>query len=357
MATIHTDGRALADAATLARKITGKMRRTARLTVIEGRAELETTDGLTGIVEVVGVGSAIDGADVSIAADLDGWSKLRTAGPITIRETTDGHAMTVGAATLTLADAGEMETWPKLGVSDTISVDVSGHEAATVVDELRSVAAACGTGADGRTILTTVAIRSGEAAATDGYRLNVSEIPAVGGRDVVGLIPSGWLTSMPRKGVDRLTIVAGADGRACELTYRVTSNDRTRRVSIVGITDIHQTYPNWPALIKERDGTYTSVTIPVGLRDALRRMTSPVVMTVGLDSLTVADTSGASATIGTAIATGSVALGPVGANPEYLVDLIDYIGDGGSLYIRSEGKAMAATAAGRTALLMPMKTP
>jgi hypothetical protein len=360
MTTITTDGRALADAATLARKLTGSARM-ARLTITDGRAEVETSDGSTGIVDVVGHGSAPDGVTVAIAADLDGWRKLRTVGEVTIRETADGHTMTYGAVTVPVGEAGELPTWPRFRVEqDAVGVDVRGGEAAEVAATLRSVAGAAGD-QYGRAILGHVALRGREAVATDTYRMSIAEVPTdqTGGSSTTGLIPASWLMAIPRRGVDRLTIVA-TDGAArdvgtAELTYRVTSRDRVRAVTIVGLTDSGP-FPNYASLIPDRDETGTTVTIPVGLGDVLGRMARPVSVAIGVDTLTVTDPAGVTATIGTAVVSGLQGPGEVTLDPAYLADLVDHVGEGATLYVRDGLRAMFAEGDGRTSLLMPMRS-
>jgi DNA polymerase III sliding clamp (beta) subunit (PCNA family) len=358
MTTIHTDGRALADAATLARKLTGDGRR-ARLTIADGRAEVETSDGFTGVVEVVGHGSATEGARVSIAADLDGWRKLRTVGDVTIRETAEGFTMTAGGVTSSLAEAPELPTWPTFAVDqDAVMVDVR-EDAADVVDALRSVADAAARDAY-RVVLEHVAIRGREAAATDTYRLALAEIPTdqTAGSSTTGLVPAAWILAIPRRGVDRLTIVAsdgaGRDTGTAELTFRAVTRARTRRVTIVGRTDAGP-FPNYGALIPERDQDGTTVTIPVGIGDVLGRMASPVTMSLGDGTLTLTDPNGTTASLGTAIVAGRHAPGDVSANPAYLADLVDHVGEGADLYLRDGLRAMVADRDGRTALLMPMR--
>ena len=360
MTTIHTDGRALADAATLARKLT-TAHRMARLTMTDGRAEVETSDGHIGIVEAVGTGSAPDGVTVAIAADLDGWRKLRTVGDVTIRETADGHVMTYGATSVPLADARELPTWPRFTVEqDALGVDVRGDEAAEVAETLRSVAGAADLTSYGREVLRYVALRGREAVATDTYRMAIAEVPTdqTGGSSTTGLIPAAWLLAIPRRGVDRLTVVAtdgrGVDAGSAELTYRVTSRDRTRNVLIVGRTNSGP-FPNYAALIPDRDDAGTTVTIPVGLGDVLGRMAAPVTVAIGGDTLTLTDPAGVTATLGTAIVPGLQGPGTVIVNPAYLAELVDHVGEGASIYVRDGLRALVADSDGRTSLLMPMR--
>jgi hypothetical protein len=361
MTTITTDGLALADAATLARKLTGSARM-ARLTITDGRAEVETSDGSTGIVDVVGHGSAPDGVTVAIAADLDGWRKLRTVGDVTIRETAEGYQMTYGAVTVPVGEAGELPTWPRFRVEqDAVGVDVRGDEAAEVAASLRSVAGAADLTSYGREVLRHVALRGREAAATDTYRMAIAEVPTdqTGGASTTGLVPASWLLAIPRRGVDRLTIVAtdGAtrDVGTAELTYRVTSRDRVRHVTVVGLT-VTGPYPNYASLIPDRDETGTTVTIPVGLGDVLGRMARPVSVAIGVDTLTLTDPAGVTATLGTAIVSGAQGPGEVTLDPAYLADLVDHVGEGAALYVRDGLRALVADRDGRTSLLMPMRS-
>ena len=365
MTTIHTDGRALADAASLARKLTAA-HRVATLTIADGRAELVVGDGLTGVVEVIGHGSADPATRVAIAVDLDDLRTMRNVGEVTIRDTGAGWSMTAtgerdgvtSSVTSTLADlTREVPTWPTFpGVADPVVVDVRGDEAAAVADALRSVARAADTTSYGREVLRHVLVGDGEAVATDTYRLNLATIPTDGG--VPALVPAAWLAAIPARGVDRLTIVGEAGTRsdhldgAAELTYRVTTRNRTRRVTIVGrITGAP--FPNYRALIPAEDDRTATVTIPAGIGDIVRRMTAPVTMSVGevADLVTLTDAHGSTATIGTAT-TGTV---EVAANGAYLRDLADHVGPGATLAMRDGLRAMIATGEGRTTLLMPMR--
>ncbi len=360
MTTIHTDGRALADAASLARKLTAA-HRVATLTIADDRAELVVGDGDVGVVEVIGHGSSDPATRVAIAVDLDDLRTMRKAGEVTIRDTGARWSMTAtgeaGTTTTYLADlAREVPTWPTFpGTVDPVVVDVRGDEAASVADALRSVARSADTSTYGREVLAHVLIGGGEAAATDTYRLNLATIPT-GDDGPAALVPAAWLASMPARGVDRLTVVAEAGDRGerggAELTYRVTTRNRTRRVTIVGTTSPGP-FPNYRALIPAENDRTATVTIPSGIGDMVRRMTAPVTMTVGdvPDRLTLTDTYGATATIGTAT-TGSVEVAASGA---YLRDLADHVGPGATLAMRDGLRAMIATGEGRTTLLMPMR--
>ena len=364
MTTITTDGRALADAATLARKLTDAARRVATLTIADGRAELVVGDGTTGVVEVIGHGSADPATRVAIAVDVDQLRTMRRVGEVTIRDAGGVWTMTaVGTAegvtssvTSTLLDlVGEVPTWPTFpGVVDPLAVMVRGDEAAEVADALRSVATASAHGADARDVLRHVVLRDGEVAATDTYRLNVATIPVEGPGEA--LVPASWLAAIPRRGVDRLELLAeGGDGAAAELTYRVMTRGRTRRVAIVGRVSPGP-FPNYRGLMPDTlDGAATMV-VRSSLGDVVKPLgdhRTPVVVTLGDadDVITLTADDGRTASYGTAT-TGTVT---VAANPAYLADLVDHVGDGATLYLRDGLRAMIAEGEGRTTLLMPMR--
>jgi hypothetical protein len=370
MTTITTDGRALADAATLARKLTDAARRVATLTIADGRAELVVGDGTTGVVEVIGHGSADPATRVAIAVDVDDLRGMKKVGDVTIRDAGGVWTMTaVGTAegvtssvTSTLLDlVGEAPTWPSFpGVVDPVTVDVRGDEAASVADALRSVARAAASGSWVREVLTNVAIGGGEAAATDTYRLNVAEVPTDPDSGREALVPAAWIAAIPARGVDRLTITAengeaASDEGAAELTYRVTTRGRTRRVVIVGRTSSGP-FPNYRGLIPDTfDGAATMI-VRASLGDVIKPLgdhRTPVVVTLGeADGMVKLDGSdGRTATYGTAT-TGMVT---VAANPAYLADLVDHVGDGATLHVRDGLRAMIAEGEGRTTLLMPMR--
>jgi DNA polymerase III sliding clamp (beta) subunit (PCNA family) len=364
MTTITTDGRTLADAATLARKLTDAARRVATLTIADGRAELVVGDGTTGVVEVIGHGSADPATRVAIAVDLDQLRTMRKVGDVTIRDVGGTWSMTATAehegvtssVTSSLSDlVGEAPTWPTFpGEREPLTVDVR-DDAAEVADALRSVADACG-GSDARDVLTHVVLRDGEAAATDTYRLNVATVPVVG--DGEALVPASWIATMPRRGVDRLTIVAeGGDGATAELTYRVTTRGRTRRVTIVGRVNPGP-FPNYRSLIPTADQLTDAATMVVrsSLGDVVKPLgdhRTPVVLTLGdtPDVVGIEGSEGRTATYGTA----TTGMMTVAANPAFLADLVDHVGDGATLTIRDGLRAMLATGDGRTTLLMPMR--
>lgn len=366
MTTITTDGRTLADAATLARKLTNAHLRVAHLTIADGRAELVVGDGATGVVEVIGHGSADPATRVAIAVDLDDLRRMRKIGDVVIRDVGGAWTLTASgtaegvttSVTSTLADlVGEAPTWPTFpGLVDPLAVMVRGDEAADVAAALRSVATAAATDADARAVLTHVALRDGEVAATDTYRLNVATIPVEGPGEA--LVPASWVRALPARGVDRLDLLAeGGDDAAAELTYRVTTRGRTRRVTIVGRV-VGQPFPNYRGLMPTPDELADAATLVVrsslgDLVGPLGDHRTPVVLTLGdvPDLVTIAGSDGRSATYGTAT-TGSMT---VAANPAYLADLVDHVGDGATLAVRDGLKAMIATGAGRTALLMPMR--
>lgn len=362
MTIITTDGRALADAATLARKLTTRHDVRAELTVVDGRAELVATDGSTGIVEVIGTGSAIDGVRVAIGVDLDALRGLRRAGEVTIREGRDGFVMTAGGVTSTLPEAGELPTWPRFAAeADAVAVDVRGDDAVEVAATLRSVARAAARDAGDRAILTTVAIAPGEAAATDTYRLNVAAIPttpAAGEARTVGLVPATWFAAIPTRGVTRLTVVAtdttGHELGTAELTFRTRTRGRERDVVITGSTGFGP-FPNYRSLFPETPSG-TVVTIPDGLVDVLGRMARPTTVTIGADALVLTDPAGTSATIGTAIAPALDGPATVDLDPAYLDQLVEHVGPGGTIRVRDGLRALVAEGDhGRTTLLMPMR--
>lgn len=371
MTTITTDGRTLADAATLGRKLTDAARRVATLTIADGRAELVVGDGTTGVVEVVGHGSGDPATRVEIAVDVDNLRAMRKVGEVTIRDAGGVWTMTaIGTAegvtssvTSTLPDlVGEVPTWPSFpGVVDPVVVDVRGDEAASVADALRSVARAASTDRHGREVLGMVAIGDGEAAATDTYRLNVADVPTDRDSGPAALVPAAWLATIPARGVDRLTIVAeSGEGRArggAEVTYRVTTRGRTRRVTIVGTTN-EGPFPNFRSLMptaEQLEGAATMV-VRSGLADVVKPLgdhRTPVVLTLGgsPDVVTLAGSEGRTATFGTAT-TGDVT---VAANPAYLAELVDHVGDLATLHLRDGLRAMIAEGTGRRTLLMPMR--
>lgn len=360
MTSITTDGRALADAATLIRKLTDRTRVRAHLTVVDGRAELVATDGVTGIVEVVGTGSAPDSVRVAIAVDLDAIRKLRKSGDVTIVDHGHGATMTSGGVTSTLSDGRELPTWPSLAEDrPAIVVDVRGDEAVETAAALRSVARAAARHEGVRDVLRHVAITPGEAAATDSYRLNVATIPTIPGpgeERITGLVPASWIAAVPSRGVARLTIAAedggGVGGRA-ELHVHTVTRGRTRTITITGRTN-GGPFPNYASLIPtEDDGT--AITIPDGLGDVLGRMAAPTTVTIGADALVLTDGTGTSATIGTAIAPAITGPDAVDVNPAYLDQLAEHVGPGATLRVRDGLRAMVAEADGRTSLLMPMR--
>jgi len=358
MTSITTDGRALADAASLARKLTIRHAVRAELTVVDGRAELVATDGATGIVEVVGTGSAPDGVRVALAADLDALRKLRRAGDVTIREGRDGFTMTADGVTSPVAEAGELPAWPRFAAeADAVAVDVRGDDAVEVAATLRSVARAAASDADARAILTYVALREGEAAATDTYRMNVAEVPAVGDPHAVGLVPASWLAAIPSRGVTRLGVVAseakGDQLGTAEVTFTTSTRNRTRDVTIVGPTT-YGPFPNYRSLMPA-EASGTVVTIPDGLGDVLGRMARPVTVGLGADELVLTDPHGVTASVGTAIAPALDGPDAVDLDPAYLDQLVEHVGPGATVRVRDGLRALVAEADGRTTLLMPMR--
>jgi hypothetical protein len=369
MTTITTDGRTLADAATLARKLTDAARRVATLTIADGRAELVVGDGTTGVVEVIGHGSADPATRVAIAVDVDQLRTMRKVGDVIIRDVGGTWAMTATAehegvtssVTSSLSDlVGEAPTWPMFpGIVDPVVVDVRGDEAASVADALRSVARSAASDAYAREVLTTVVIGDGEAAATDTYRLNVADVPTDPDSGPRALIPASWIATIPARGVDRLTIIAesgeGRDAGAAELIYRVTTRGRTRRIVITGHTSPGP-FPNYRGLMPDTLDDAATMVVRSSLGDVVKPLgdhRTPVVLTLGdaPDVVAIAGSEGRTATFGTAT-TGTVT---VAANPAYLADLVDHVGDGATLAIRDGLRAMLATGEGRTTLLMPMR--
>lgn len=353
--TITTDGRALADAATLIRKLIGKDAR-ARLVVADGRAEVEGCDGSTAITDVVGHG--VGDGPVAIAVDLDALRAMRKAGPVTIRDTVEGWSMSAGGVTSTLIDAVELPTWPTSpGTGRMAAIDVRGDEAVEVAATLRSVATAAASDTYYRAILHHVEVSDGRVAATDTYRLNVGTVPTTG--DGSGLIPASWARALPRRGVTRLTVVvedgAGRDAGHAELTYRAHTGRgdtaRTRDVTIVGRTDAGP-FPNYQQLMPDVSTSTATLVVPDGIGDVLARMGAPVTITVRGDGIDLVDPAGLTAAIATATTGGELT---VALNPGFLADLADHVGEGATLHMRDGLRALLADQHGRASLLMPMR--
>lgn len=353
--TITTDGRALADAATLIRKLIGKSAR-ARLVVADGRAEVEGCDGSTAITDVVGHG--VGDGPVAIAVDLDTLRAMRRAGEVTIRDTAGGWSMTGGGVTSTLIDAVELPTWPTMpGTADMVTVDVRGDEAVEVAATLRSVATAAASASSYRAVLHHVEVSDGRVAATDTYRLNVGTVPTTG--DGSGLIPAAWLRALPASGISRLTILV-EDGRGriaggAELTYRATSgrgtSTRSRDVTIVGRTDAGP-FPNYRQLMPDVSTSTATLVVPDGIGDVLARMGAPVTITVRGGGIDLVDPAGVTAAIATTTTGGELT---VALNPGFLADLVDHVGAGATLHMRDGLRALLADQHGRASLLMPMR--
>lgn len=367
MSTIYTDGKALADAATLARKLTGPASRKAYLTVADGRAEVVTTDGLTGVVEVVGHGTAPDGVRVAIAADLDELRNLRKVGDVTIRDAGDVWTMSAtgeadgisSVLTSTLRNVeDDVPTFPTFpGDRAPLVLCSRGDDAAELADTLRSVARAASTDNYGNDVLRHVAFRPGQVAATDSYRLHLANVPVEGEGEA--LVPAEWVAAIPRRGVDRLDVLAeGGDGvGGAEVTFHTTTRSRVRSVTIVGRVS-GSPFPNYGSLIPSEGDLAGAASVEVRptLGDLARQVgdrRNGVVLFLGdtPDTVTLRGEDGRTATFGTAT-TGSVV---VAANPDYLRDLADHVGDGATLRLRDGLRAMVATGNGRTSLLMPMR--
>ena len=377
MTTVHTTGRALADAATLIRKLAGRDAAARLIVTGDGRAIVEAVGHDVGIAEVVGTGTRPDGGRAAYAADLDGWRKLRKAGEVTIRDHGQGATMTVGAtsegvtATITSAldEAGELPAWPAFpGEREPITVDARGPLADGVAASLRSVAEAAARDTYAREVLRSVNLSPGEAAATDSYRLNLGPIPtdpAPGEGHASGLIPAAWVRAIPRRGVERLTIVAedgaGKDAGACELHMLVRvgrgQTSYLRDVTVEGRT-APGPFPNYGALLPDASDDDVTLILTDELADVLASMTGPTTVEVGGpvgQTVTLTDPSGVRATIGTA----TVGALDVAVNPDFLADLVDHVGAGTTLRLRDGLRAMVATseASERTTLLMPMRVP
>ena len=368
-------GRALADAATLARKVlTDRHRRAAIITAepVDPHglgAFLAAADGQRFYREVIGTATGtVEVAERGACprVDLDGAAAYRKVGDVTVTPDGDGFTLAGGVAgrwpAMTPADRDAHpaigRTYPEVG-TPTSRVEVIGPDAADVLAELAAVAAVAASGSDARAVLTAVAITRGEAAATDTYRMRVAAIPADGPDPIAasgnycGLVPADVLRAMPRN-VDLLRVEASAEAWTVEVRTVGTRARPVRRITVGGV-GIEGPYPNYRRLLPDPAALADAgrFTVPAGMADALDpvRKLAPVMVTATADGLAVAAEDG-----GTAVAVGTAVAGPVevAMNGGYLAGMADYLA-GGEVTVRDGLKALVGTAGGRTELVMPMR--
>lgn len=366
-------GRALADAATLARKVlTDRHRRAAIITAepVDPHgvgAYLTAADGHRWYREAVGTAAGTVGGDgIRPRVDLDGAKAYRKVGEVTV--TPDGDAFTLAGGVagrwraMTVADRDAHpalgRTYPDVG-TPTSRVEVIGPEAADVLAELQAVAAAAAAGSDARAVLTAVALTAGEAAATDTYRLRIAAVQAEGPDQVpgsanyCGLVPADVVRAMPGR-VDLLRVEASAEAWTVEVRTVGTRTRPVRRITVGG-HGIEGPYPNYRQLLPDADALADAgrFTVPAGMADALApvRKLAPVMMTATADGLTVGAPDGSAA-----VAVGTAVAGPVevAMNGGYLAGMVDYLA-GGEVTVRDGLRALVGTAGSRTELLMPMR--
>lgn len=370
------DGRALADAATLARKLlTWSVHRAAIITAepVEPHglgAMLSAADGERYYREVIGTaaGTALAEPGIRPTVDLAGASAYRKAGPLDVTPDGDGYAL-AGAVSgrwpaMTPADRDAHpalgRTYPDVG-HPLARLDVIGPEAADVLAELQAVAAVAASGSDARAILTTVALTAGEAAATDTYRLRIAAVPVDAdrgadghpGTGACGLVPADVLRALPGR-VDLLRIEASAAAWCIEVRTVGTRTKPVRRITVGG-RGIEGPFPNYRSLLPD-PATLADAgrfAVPAGMADVLApvRKLAPVMMTATADGLTVGAPDGS-----TAVAVGTAVAGPVevAMNGGYLAGMVDYLA-GGEVTVRDGLRALIGTAGTRTELVMPMR--
>lgn len=366
-------GRAIADAATLARKVlTDRHRRAAIITAepVEPHglgAFLVAADGYRYYREAVGTAAGTVGGDgIRPTVNLDGAKAYRKVGEVTVTPDGDGYALAGGVAgrwpAMTPADRDGHpalgRTYPDVGTAVS-RLEVIGAEAADVLAELQAVAVVAASGLDARAVLTAVALTAGEACATDTYRMRIAAVPAEGPDPIAasgnycGLVPADVVRAMPGR-VDLLRVEASAEAWTVEVRTVGTRTKPVRRITVGGY-GIEGPYPNYRGLLPDPASLEDAgrFTVPAGMADALApvRKLAPAMVTATADGLTVGAPDGS-----TAVAVGTAVAGPVevAMNGGYLAGMVDYLA-GGEVTVRDAMRPLVGTAGGRTELLMPMR--
>jgi len=326
----------------------------------------------------------------------DATASMATSGPIsggTVHVNSDALANAIGKAkgNVRIATEGDQLSVTTDAGSASVAIDGSGNvlpaafsgdygHVATITpserERVRTVANASAP-ADARAVLASVALvangdGSGEASATDTYRLHVAyltDCERYGGCDT-WIIPSNVIAQATKLASDYVTVEgsdAGGDFfRVKFLSVKGTKNARRSTYYTVSGRTIEGPYPNYRSLIPTADQSNATWTVAdaAGTADVLaafgNRQNVPAILTP----------SGSAVAVSAAFSDGSKrdAIAPmipdratigtdeaIAFNPSYFADALRHVGDGATVNLRDSLRGALVEGEHGYALLMPMR--
>ena len=239
---------------------------------------------------------------------------------------------------------------------------------------LASVLKAAGNG-DGRAVLASVALMangdgSGEAVATDTYRLHVARLARVSGTATdTYLLPAGVAAIAAKAGKYGIYVHATKDGKRFSLTFGTDAGPKTAKRGThyrVSGYFVEGPYPNYRSLIPDPADAAASWTFAdaAGTADVLAAFrnteNTPAILTPSGSAVAVsaAFRDGTKRDAIAPIVPDGDAIGvdaSIAFNPAYLADAVRHAGDGGTLRLRNALKGALIEGEDTYALLMPMR--
>ena len=287
-----------------------------------------------------------------------------TAADGTLTVTTDG-----GTGTVRIGDA---QDFPAPDRNDYVPLATI---TATECSRVATVAKAAANGIDARAVLTSVAISangdgSGEAVATDTYRMHVARIATVSGSpEDVTIIPADVMRIATKGATDGAYVSVTAEGKRFAVAYTSTKGPkRAPRVVHYRVTGAtyEGPYPNYRTLLPDPDAISARWTVgdAKGTADAIgafaNKVNFPAIMEPAGSAVRVT-ASFADGTELEAVAPmrpDADAIGEdasIAFNPAYFRDALTHAGDGATVALREASKAALIEGDGSYALLMPMR--
>jgi hypothetical protein len=316
--------------------------------------------------------SAIEGGTVHVEADALATAIGKAKG--TARLTTDGDRLTVttdaGTSAVRIDTSGDVLPVPYADAfRDFVTILPSER------DRVRSVAGAAASERDARAVLASVAIRangdgSGEAVATDTYRMHGTRLTRVSGdADTVRIFPAYVIATAAKTSTSYLRIEVSEDGkhyRANFLTVKGTKKSpRTTFFTVSGMA-IEGPYPNYRTLIPDADSANACWSV----RDAAGTASVLAGFANRENAAAVFTPSGSAVAISATYRDGTTREGIaplrpdgdaigldafVAFNPSYFSDGVKHAGDGAVVRLRDSLKAALIEGEHGYALVMPMR--
>jgi DNA polymerase III sliding clamp (beta) subunit (PCNA family) len=340
-----------------------------------GTVTIRRTNAATEVTAVLATSGEVTPGSVTVDAQALADAIGSTKGPITL-------SVPFGAAdALTVAtDAGTSSVRIAPNAADFPAVDANeyGDHVATVTAveaaRLASVLKASG-GGDARAVLASVAITAngngtGEAVATDTYRMHVTGLARVSGTAMDAyIIPADVAALAAKSGKYGIAIHRTNEGKRFAITFGTDAGPKTaKRGTHYRVTGyfVEGPYPNYRSLIPDADSALARWTVAdaSGTADVLAAFrnteNAPAMMTPSGSAIAVSATfrDGTKRDAIAPMHPDGDTIGPdayVAFNPAYFADALRHAGNGATVRLRDGRKAAVIEGENAYALLMPMR--